>query len=53
MDAHRRGEGHAGIDSMIEKAQRQFPGYRLRLVSKIVTGFVDAARRTTDACVGN
>jgi hypothetical protein len=35
VDAHRRGEGHAGIDSMIEKAQRQFPGYRLRLVSKI------------------
>jgi hypothetical protein len=35
VDAHRRGEGHAGIDSMIDKAQRQFPGYRLRLVSKI------------------
>jgi len=42
VDAHRRGEGHAGIDSMIEKAQGQFPGYRLRLISKIEAhnGFV-------------
>jgi hypothetical protein len=35
VDAHRRGDGHASIDAMIEKAQRQFPGYRIRLVSKI------------------
>jgi len=37
VDAHRRGEGHAGIDGMIAAAQNQFPGYRLRLVSKIET----------------
>ena len=37
VDAHRRGDGHAAIDAMIEKAQRQFPGYRVRLVSKIET----------------
>ena len=35
VDAHRHGEGHAAIDAMIEAAQQQFPGYRLRLVSKI------------------
>jgi SnoaL-like domain len=35
VDAHRRGEGHAAIDAMIEQAQRQFPGYQLRLVSSI------------------
>jgi hypothetical protein len=35
IDAHRYGEGHAAIDTMIAAAQRQFPGYRLRLVSKI------------------
>jgi hypothetical protein len=35
VDAHRRGEGHAGIDAMIAAAQAQFPGYRLRLVSKV------------------
>jgi len=35
VDAHRRGDGHAAIDAMIDKAQRQFPGYRIRLVSKI------------------
>jgi hypothetical protein len=35
VDAHRRGNGHASIDAMIEKAQKQFPGYRVRLVSKI------------------
>ena len=35
VDAHRRGEGHAGIDTMIAAAQAQFPGYRLRLVSKV------------------
>ena len=35
VDAHRHGEGHDGIDVMIETAQRQFPGYQLRLVSGI------------------
>jgi hypothetical protein len=35
VDAHRRAEGHAAIDAMIDQAQRQFPGYRLRLVSGI------------------
>jgi hypothetical protein len=37
VDAHRRGEGHDGIDSMIATAQAQFPGYRLHLVSGIET----------------
>jgi len=31
VDAHRRGEGHDGIVSMIAAAQAQFPGYRLHL----------------------
>jgi len=35
VDAHRHGVGHDGIDSMIQAAQEQFPGYRLRLVSGI------------------
>jgi hypothetical protein len=35
IDAHRHGEGHTGIDAMIAAAQNQFPGYRLRVVSKI------------------
>lgn len=35
VDAHRNGEGHAALDSMIAAAQGMFPGYRLRLVSKI------------------
>jgi hypothetical protein len=35
IDAHHHGEGHAGIDKMIADAQRQFAGYRLRLISKI------------------
>ncbi len=34
-DAHRRGEGIDAIDAMIQAAQKQFPGYRLRLVSGI------------------
>ena len=42
IDAHRRGVGHEGIDSMIATAQAQFPGYRLQLVSGIEShnGFV-------------
>jgi SnoaL-like domain len=35
VDAHRHGDGAASIDAMIADAQHQFPGYRLRLVSKI------------------
>ena len=35
VDAHRRGVGHDGIDSMIATAQAQFTGYVLRLVSSI------------------
>jgi hypothetical protein len=35
VDAHRRGDGHAGIDAMIAAAQAQFPNYRLRLASGI------------------
>jgi len=35
VDAHRHGEGHDAIDAMIDQAQRQFPGYALRLVSGI------------------
>jgi hypothetical protein len=37
VDAHRHAEGIAAIDSMIEAAQKQFPGYQLRLVSGIET----------------
>jgi hypothetical protein len=35
VDAHRRGDGLDGLDSMIQAAQQQFPKYRLRLVSGI------------------
>jgi len=35
LDAHRKGDGHADIDAMIEAAQQQFPGYRLALKSGI------------------
>lgn len=35
VDAHRNATGHAALDSMIEAAQRMFPGYRLRLISGI------------------
>src|SRR5262245_23455395 len=35
VDAHRRGDGHDGINSVIEAAQQQFPKYRVRLVSGI------------------
>jgi hypothetical protein len=35
VDAHRRGDGHDGINSMIQAAQQQFPQYHLRLVSGI------------------
>jgi SnoaL-like domain len=35
IDAHRHGVGHDAIDAVIGKAQDQFPGYRLNLVSGI------------------
>jgi hypothetical protein len=35
IDAHRRGEGHESVDAMIATAQRSFPGYRIRLISKV------------------
>jgi len=35
VDAHRNGNGHDGIDAMIDKVQAQFPGYRLRLAGGI------------------
>lgn len=37
VDAHRHGEGYDAIDGLIARAQQQFPGYRIRLVSKIET----------------
>lgn len=35
VDAHRNGVGHDAIDALIGKAQDQFPGYTLNLVSGI------------------
>lgn len=35
VDAHRKGVGHEAIDAMIAVAQTMFPGYRIRLISKI------------------
>jgi hypothetical protein len=35
IDAHRRGDGHHGIDTMLQTTQERFPGYQLRLVSGI------------------
>ncbi len=35
VDTHRHGIGHEAIDALIGKAQEQFPGYRLNLVSGI------------------
>jgi hypothetical protein len=54
VDAHRRGVGHDGIDSMIATAQSQFNGYVLRLASSIEAhnGYVRfswAAGGTTEA----
>ena len=54
VDAHRRGDGIDSIDAMIQAAQEQFPGYRLRLVSGIEShnGYVRfswAAGGTPDA----
>src|SRR5215471_18987003 len=54
IDAHRRGDGIDSIDAMIQAAQEQFPGYRVRLVSGIEShnGYVRfswAAGGTPDA----
>jgi hypothetical protein len=35
IDRVRRGVGHDGLDSMIQTAQEQYPGYRLRLTGSI------------------
>jgi hypothetical protein len=35
VDAHRQATGIDAIDAMIQTAQKQFPGYSLRLVSGI------------------
>jgi hypothetical protein len=35
LDAHRSAEGHEAIDAVLDKAQRQFPGYQVRLISGI------------------
>lgn len=37
VDAHRRGDGVAGIDTMIGTTQNQFPGYTFHLTSGIET----------------
>lgn len=37
VDAHRKGAGHEAIDAMIATAQKLFPGYRIRLISRIET----------------
>ena len=37
VDAHRKGVGHDAIDTMIATARKLFPGYRIRLISKIET----------------
>jgi SnoaL-like domain len=35
VDAHRNAKGQDALDAMLAKAQETYPGYRLRLVSKI------------------
>jgi len=37
LDAHRDSAGHEAIDTMLDTAQRQFPGYKVRLKSGIET----------------
>jgi hypothetical protein len=54
VDAHRNAEGCDAIDAMLETAQRQFPGYQVRLISGIETHhgrvrFSWAAGGTVDA----
>jgi hypothetical protein len=54
VDAHRNAEGHDAIDAMLDTAQRQFPGYQVRLISGIETHngrvrFSWAAGGTADA----
>jgi hypothetical protein len=35
VDPHRRGDGHNGIDAMIQTVQERFPAYRFRLASAV------------------
>jgi hypothetical protein len=35
MDAHRNAMGQEAVDTMLAKAQEAYPGYRLRVISKI------------------
>ena len=35
VDPHRNAKGHAEIDAMLGVAQATFPGYQVRLISKI------------------
>ena len=35
MDAHRNATGQEGVDAMLAKAQEAYPGFRLRVISKI------------------
>jgi hypothetical protein len=37
VDAHRNAKGLEALDAMLAKAQETYPGFRLRLVSKIET----------------
>jgi hypothetical protein len=37
VDAHRNAKGLEALDAMLAKAQEAYPGYRLRLISKIET----------------
>jgi hypothetical protein len=35
IDAHRNAMGAAAVDAMVAKAQETYPGFRLRVISKI------------------
>jgi hypothetical protein len=35
VDAHRKATGPQGLDAMLAKAQETYPGFRLRVISKI------------------
>jgi hypothetical protein len=48
VDPHRRGDGHGGIDAMIQAVQQRFPTYRFRLASA-VDAHTDRVRFTWEA----
>jgi SnoaL-like domain len=48
VDPHRRGDGHNGIDAMIQAVQERFPTYRFRL-SSVVDAHNDRVRFTWEA----